>query len=111
VVANNEAGFVTPTGATGATSIVVTCSTANARVGNVSTEGVNATLKLMGWQLSSIRPRIMFDGVYLSNAATAAVTRFVGGGQHDTAQDVTALRLAFSSGNIASGKYAVYGLT
>ncbi len=65
----------------------------------------------MGWQSTAQKPRIMWDGAYWSNSGTAGLARLFGGGSHATAQDMTALRFAFSSGLIASGKYAVYGLT
>lgn len=104
-------GYLATTGSESDSKIVITDTTANGLVGNVSDEGLNVTIKIMGWQLTTFRPRITWDGNYWSNAATTIPQRIFGGGGHDTAQDMTAFRFAFSSGNISAGNYAVFGIT
>lgn len=103
-------GYIASTGSTSDSKIVLSDTTANAQIGNGTDEGINLTAKIMGWQLTSIRPRLTWMADYVTNAATPSNLQVAGGGHNTTAQDVTGLRFAFSSGNIASGQYAVYGL-
>jgi hypothetical protein len=104
-------GYLSTTGSESDSKIVISNTSANGQIGNASDEGINVTIKIQGWQLTTFRPRITWDGSYWSNAATTIPQRIIGGGGHDTAQDMTAFRFAFSSGNISAGNYAVYGLT
>lgn len=46
---------------------------------------------------------------YFMDAGSAA-NFATGGGAREAAQDTDAIRSLFSAGNIAEGKYAVYGL-
>lgn len=104
-------GYLTVSGSGSTTAITMTSTTANGQVGNAANEGYNGSLELLGWQLSSIWPRVVYHGYYLSNASTTTGQEQSGGGANETAQDCTGLRFAFSSGNIASGNYVVYGIT
>lgn len=79
-------------------------------VGNGAAEGYNGEVELLGWQLSTIWPRIRFSGYHISSDATPSGVYTDGGGANETAQDATGIQFFFSVGNIASGNYAVYGL-
>ena len=78
-------------------------------VGNASTEGWEGEIRFLNLTSSSVWSRLRFDAYYISAKATPAGTHVVGGGAREAAQDTDAIRLYFSSGNIASGKYALYG--
>ncbi len=89
--------------------INLTSATAGHKVGNGANEGYNGTIKILGWQATAIWPRITHQGYYISNAATPEGIMTTGGGSNETAQDMTALRFQFDSGNIVAN-YALYGL-
>lgn len=76
-------------------------------VGNGSSEGTSVTVKLMGQTNSAIKQQFLVDGTIYDS--TDAAGRYAGVGVRNTAQDTDAVRFLFSSGNIASGSYAVYG--
>lgn len=88
---------------TSATSI-----TTNVRVGNGSSEGCNLLLRIMDQANTAIKPKISYKGEQYE--AADLLSHIVGFGLRNTAQDTDAVRFLFSSGNISSGKYAVYGL-
>jgi hypothetical protein len=76
-------------------------------VGSGSAEGVNTTAELLGQANAALKTRISFtSAVYSSNDQSRVA---VGSGLRNTAQDTDAIQVFFSSGNIASGSYAVYG--
>lgn len=81
-----------------------------AGVGNGANEGINTSVEVLGWQLSTLWPRIMFQTYYMDATATPSARQGTGGGANETAQDLTGLQFFFASGNIATGNYAVYGL-
>lgn len=94
--------------ADGSTNIGLSGSSASTTgIGNASTEGWNGTVELLNLTSSSLYSRLSVSGSYIS-AAGASVWCF-GGGARKAAQDTDAIRVLFSSGNIASGKYALYG--
>ena len=80
-------------------------------VGNASTEGWDGEIRLLNLTSSSVWSRLRFDAYYVSAKATPAGVHTVGGGAREAAQDTDAIRLYFSSGNIASGNYALYGMS
>jgi hypothetical protein len=75
--------------------------------GNGTAEGLSSTVKIMGQTNTAIQQRIIFDGD--SFEASGDGVRVSGAGRRQAAGDVDAVRFLFSSGNIASGSYAVYG--
>jgi len=91
------------------TAIPISSTTGGAMIGNGAAEGINSKILLLGFQKTGVWPRISHQGYYISNAATPTGMSTFGGGSNETAQDCTGIRLAFSSGNIASGFYRVYG--
>jgi len=95
---------------TNAARILIAGSTTGGEaVSNVSAEaGVDAEITLYD-QTTSQWPRVNFQSAYQGATVTDLFT-FVGSGQREVSQDTDAVRFLFESGNIASGKYAVYGL-
>jgi hypothetical protein len=87
---------------TGAAQIAVVTN-----VGNLTGEGATATITLFGQTDTAIRPRIGYVTNYIDSSARSAWV--IGTGIRDAAQDTDAIRFLFSSGNISSGSYAVYG--
>lgn len=79
-------------------------------IGNGSAEGIHTEVTLMGQTNAALWSRLIYQGYHISNNATPLGTHQSGGGARETAQDTDAIRFLFSSGNIASGNYAVYGL-
>ena len=79
-------------------------------VGSASTEGVNAEITLLNQTSTAIWSRITFSSFAIDNSATPLGTSLVGGGAREAAQNTDAVRILFSTGNIAAGNYAVYGL-
>lgn len=82
-----------------------------AEIGNASSEGINVTVKLMAQTSAALWSRACWQAAYLSNAAPSAINEIHGAGVRRAAQDTDAIRFLFSSGNIASGSYAIYGLS
>jgi hypothetical protein len=81
-----------------------------ADIGNAATEGIDVTVKIMGQTSTSRWSRARWDAYYIDNAGTPGGIVVAGGGAREAAQDTDAVRFLFSSGDIASGSYAVYGL-
>jgi hypothetical protein len=81
-----------------------------AEIGNASTEGINVTVKILNQTSTAFWTKAEWKGHYISNAATPGGNEIHGGGAREAAQDTDAVRFQFSSGNIAAGNYAVYGL-
>lgn len=79
-------------------------------VGNASTEGIDIEITLMGQTSTARWSRINYHGYYISNAATPGGVVVTGGGARETAQDTDAIQFLFSTGDITSGSYVVYGL-
>lgn len=84
-------------------------STSSEGVSNSSTEGgAHVRIDLMD-QTAAKYTKIRSHAAYITAAGPLAM--WVGCGARMAAQDTDAVRFLFSSGNIASGYYAVYGLT
>ena len=80
-----------------------------ALIGNGAAEGGNLIVELLNQTSTAQYPRVTYYGTYTNQSSTGAVRSVAGGGQCNAAQDTDAVRFLFSSGNIASGSYAVYG--
>jgi hypothetical protein len=78
--------------------------------GNGAAEGGTWEITMTGQTKTALWPRMHFIGSYISSDATPLCNCVSGGGSRDTAQDTDAVRFLFSSGDIAAGDYAVYGL-
>ncbi len=79
-------------------------------VGNAANEGYNGEITLLNQTSGVFNSRITFAGTFMNSAATSANASQFGSGSRLTAQDTDAIRFMFSTGNIAAGNYAVYGL-
>lgn len=91
-------------GSSGNTAIIM-----NDFIGNGAAEGVDIEIWLYNQISTAIKPKV----TWRANAYNANDTVYIthGGGQRNAAQDTDAIRVMFASGNIASVKYAVLGLT
>jgi len=76
-------------------------------VGNAAGESVNSVIKLYN-PAATTHTWIEFDTVYTDPDPRAAIAD--GGGYRDSAADVDAIRFLFSSGNITSGEFKLYGV-
>ncbi len=103
----DDTGFNNLSVSGSATSIFITTASV---IGNGATEGYNGEFTLMAQTSTALWARVFHSGYYISASATPAGNYVTGGGARETAQDTDAVRFLFSSGNIASGSYAVYGL-
>ncbi len=95
----------------GTTFILMNVSSANRQIGNASTEGWMGSIEILNPTSTAFWSRMTYQGAYASNAATSLSYSMAGQGTQKTAQDTNAIRFLFSSGNIASGFYRVYGIT
>lgn len=84
-------------------------SSGAAKIGNGAAEGVDAIIEIPGQASTAKKPRITSRTLYY-NADDSGATMDHGSYVRDAAQDTDAVRLFFSSGNITSGDYVVYGL-
>jgi hypothetical protein len=106
----NDTPTATAVGSGSANQIVMTNTGANNQIGNGANEGYFGEIKLLKNTSAAFWSRVFFDGYYITNNGTPQGEHSAGGGARETAQDTDAIRFMFSSGNIASGDYAVYGL-
>jgi hypothetical protein len=79
-------------------------------VGSGPTKGGNFEITLLNQTSTAFWSRAMFNGYWIDNSASPGGNYGTGGGSREAAQDTDAVRFLFSSGNIAAGNYAVYGL-
>lgn len=77
-------------------------------VGNVANRGTATLIQAFDTTNTAVMPRFNWDSV-TPTVATAIPIRESGTGTRIAAQDTDAIRFLFSSGNIASGTYALYG--
>ncbi len=106
---DDPAGSIPATTSTnvGSSTLIYLSST---NIGNGAAEGYNGEITLLNQTATAAWSRITHQGYYISSAATPKGGLIYGGGAKETAQDTDAIRFLFSSGNITSGNYAVYGL-
>lgn len=96
------ASSISNTTSTGAPQIVIADG-----IGNGSAEGIEVSAKLGHRTNTALQQKIGFVGCH--HAADNNEVRVLGDGRRLAAQDVDAVRFLFSSGNIASGQYQIYG--
>lgn len=103
---DDSATTTSATRSTGGSTITMT----NGTVGNVaSSEGIEGFVWLLNQTATGRHSRLHWDiNAILENGVAH---RCSGVGRRQTSQDTDAIRFLFSSGNIASGNYAVYGLS
>jgi hypothetical protein len=94
-----------------AAQILLTSGTSQRRVDSTTSRGVHAVIDLFGQTSTTLLPRVGFRTFAgAQDADNTSMTWMNGEGMRATAQDTDAVRFLFSSGNISSGTYAVYGL-
>jgi hypothetical protein len=98
----------TPTSAAGGSN-GTTAITVGDAIGNGAAEGLDVILDLFAQTDTTIQPRILSRATIYQQNDNARGNHT--SGRRVVAQDTDAIRFLFSSGNIASGKYAVYGLS
>lgn len=98
----NTAG--TDTSAQGAASSLILCG----GIGNLSTESVSGKIDIFGTNSTTEYTRVKHNLTAVDS--TGAFSNVDGSGGRAAAQDTDAIRVMFSSGNIASGTWVLYGL-
>ena len=91
-------------------AIQLNLGTANNRIGNGSAEGWHGSIEILGQTSATFWSRINYQGYYITNNGTPNGASIAGGGSREAAQDTDGMRFLFSSGDIASGFYRIYGL-
>lgn len=92
------------TGSTSATGIDLVNN-----VDSATTAGVNVAVSLPRTTNTAVWPQMSWNGTCVGSAANEFSKHFYGSASRQTAQDTDAVRFFFSSGNISSGTYEVYG--
>lgn len=93
---------------TGDTSLVLQPGNgAGFGVGNGAAEGVSGEVALLFQANATPWPRVSWDMVAINASSGVRVSK--GGGLRTAAQDTDAVEFRFSSGNIATGIWALYG--
>ena len=98
----NTAGTGTPNGSTSTTQVSLNTT------GNLTTENQSGEIVIFNPSSATIYKDIMHKLSYVDSAGT--FFRHWGSGQYTSATAVTAIRFAFSSGNISVGTFKLYGL-
>lgn len=80
-----------------------------ANTGTGAGEAIDAKITIYDPARSALNTRVQWESAS-SNATAGALTLFNGCGQRAAAEANNAVRLLFSTGNIASGFYTLYGL-
>jgi hypothetical protein len=83
-------------------------SAGTAHIGNGAAEGLSCQVTITGQASAAAKTKVRAFGEYYGAGDFSSI--FKGGGHRNTAQDTDAIQFFFSSGNITSGSYAVYGL-
>lgn len=89
------------------TNIKIGNTGVNGAVGNAAGENISATIQFDNPSDANFM-QVMFDAAY--HRAGNEPSRVSGSGHYATAGAVTAIRLMFESGNITSGRFALYGI-
>ena len=95
-------GTGTDAGSTGNSSIQLTSD-----IGNAAGEGASGELVIYNPAGNSVQKQVRFDLGAINSSGT--FNRFMGGGVRKATADVDAIRFILSTGNIASGAFALYG--
>jgi len=79
-------------------------------VGNGAAEGVDFQCVIFDHDNTSRWTRVSFSSEFVDSNGSVGFKHYNGAGIRRTAQNTDAVRVLFSSGNIATGSYALYGL-
>lgn len=96
-------------GSTGAAQMLLTSAGAGSGIGNAAGEHCSGWLQFDDPDDASNFQTFQYQNRYL-NTSTALTAIIGGAGKYNTAAAITAIRFMMSSGNIASGHFALYGL-
>ena len=96
------------TGSNSASSIIMTRSSGTTDVGNAAGESFSATAEFSDPDINQF---FTVNGSSRWRAASSNAAFGMFGGQYTVQSAITALRVQFETGNIASGSAALYGLT
>jgi hypothetical protein len=102
-----NSGLTTTGTAAGSTALSITNAGAASEIGNASTEGVEVEIAMLNTTSTAREPVFWWAGVYRSTAGNGI--GFRGYGHVQATQDTDAVRILFSSGNIAEGEWTLYG--
>jgi len=78
-------------------------------IGNASGEGIAGRIEILHTVSTTLWTKAIFHCASINSAASVDLVHSAGSGVRRAAQDTDAIRLIFSSGNIASGNWALYG--
>lgn len=76
-------------------------------IGNSSNAGVSAAIDVFDSTINTVNTLVNWRASFISNAGNISENHGTGGAS--AAQDTDAIRILFSSGNIASGSWKLYG--
>jgi hypothetical protein len=107
LTANAVANTVTSTSAT--RIIIAGTTTATRAVGNAAGENVSGTVEMHNPETTDFF-QVYFQMAY-NEAAGGDTTNVTGSGRYTSGTAITAIRFMFESGNIASGRFSLYGIT
>jgi hypothetical protein len=99
----NDSGAPTDAGSPASTSILLSTG-----LGNAATESLNGQLTLMNPSGTAYHKLVISEVVYINDAGVMISGRTAG--RRASTADVDAIRLMMSSGNIATGTFALYGI-
>lgn len=102
-------GLITTGTAAGSTVLSLTNAGAASEIGNAANEGTDIEITMPNMPSTAREPVFWWEGMYRSTAGAGIGVR--GNGHVQATQDTDAIRILFSSGNIAAGDYALYGWT
>ncbi len=107
----NDAGTsTTNSSGTGGSGTLLQFGSASVNmVGSGAAEGINLVFEMFKQTSTALWTRFNWSGYFIDSTATPGGVHLIGGGSRMTAQDTDGIRFFFSSGNITSGDYAVYG--
>lgn len=106
-VFGSDAASPAGTGSVTSTSIIMN-GTLN-HIGNTATKPYNCTIKLFNPSSSAVQPNVHFQCSGYTQTSDNHLFRVDGTGFRLTNQVTKGLQFSFSSGNISSGLYRVYG--
>jgi len=104
ITRNISSGTLAMESSNGSTAILL-----SATHGNSAGFGSSTTIEIPGQTNTAQKPKYFWRCVFQRPSDSAIESQY-GGGIRDAAQDTDAIRIMYSSGNIASGSYAIYGL-
>ena len=91
--------------------VEMTASGATNGVGNAAGESLSGRITIYNPAGTSVNKLFDFDVSYMTAAGSGAIARISGTGTRLATADIDAVRFLFSSGNITSGTFKLYGVS